>query len=144
MATLGRQAEYDSPVTEHRPEFRFYYFTSRYEETVTFYRDTLGLLIYRAWDRAAGDRGTIFIAPNGRGLIEIEAGSQTPVLAGGFYIEVADVAHWYKRVRDSGAPVMKELGLTSYGHENFKTRDPSGVEVTFFRYAVEPEPWLPE
>lgn len=131
-------------MSEHRPEFRFYYFTPRYEETVAFYRDTLGLSIYRAWDREAGDRGTIFIAPNGRGLIEIEAGSQEPVFAGGFYIEVADVEQWYQRVRNSGAPVVKELGLTSYGHENFKTRDPSGVEVTFFRYAVEPKPWLPD
>ena len=94
--------------------------------------------MYRSWDREDGDRGTIFVAPNGSSLIEIEAGAQLPSLSGGFYIEVPDLQGWYDRIRDAGAPIVKPLGVTSYGHENFKTRDPSGVEVTFFRYAVEP------
>ena len=125
-------------VAALRPEFRFYYFTPLYDETVAFYRDVLALAVSRTWSREGGDRGTIFISPNGRGLIEIEAGTQQPSIAGGFYIEVADVELWYQRVADAGAPMVKTLGVTSYGHENFKTHDPSGVEVTFFRYVVEP------
>ena len=139
--SVGRQSVYDQLVRDYRPEFRFYYFTTRYEETVAFYRDSLGLPVYRTWHREDGDRGTIFIAPNSRGLIEIEDGARDPAFTGGLYIEVPDLEFWYKRVRESGAPLVKELGVTSYGHENFKTRDPSGVEVTFFRYVVEPEPW---
>jgi catechol 2,3-dioxygenase-like lactoylglutathione lyase family enzyme len=121
-----------------RPEFRFYFFTPLYDETVAFYRDVLGLQVYRSWDREDGDRGTIFIAPNAPGLIEIEAGPQLPSINGGFYIEVPDLERWYDRVREAGAPIVKALGVTSYGHENFRTHDPSGVEVTFFRYAVDP------
>jgi uncharacterized glyoxalase superfamily protein PhnB len=120
-----------------RPEFRFYYFTPRYEETVAFYRDVLRLETYRSWSRE-GDRGTIFLSPNGRGLIEIEAGTQLPSISGGFYIEVDDLERWHERVREGGAPIVKALGVTSYGHENFKTHDPSGVEVTLFRYASQP------
>ncbi len=125
-------------VSELRPEFRFYYFTPAYDETVAFYRDLLRLAVYRSWDREGGDRGTIFIAPNGRGLIEIEAGAELPSISGGFYIEVADVDGWYARLREAGAPMWKPLGDTDYGHRNFKVVDPSGLEVTFFRYVIEP------
>src|SRR5687767_2645574 len=107
-------------ATLRRPEFRFYYFTALYEETVAFYRDALGLAVYRSWAREGNDRGTIFVSPNGRGLIEIEAGTQQPSIMGGFYIEVPDVEVWYRRVVDAGAPILKTLGVTSYGHENFK------------------------
>lgn len=119
-------------------EFRFYYFTPMYEQTVAFYRDTLRFEIYTAWDRGAEDRGTIFRSPNGSGFIEIEAGGQEPSIMGGFYIEVADVGRWYEDVRRRGAPILKELGVTSYGHRNFKTADPCGVEVSFFEYISRP------
>lgn len=118
-------------------EFRFYYFTSRYEETVAFYRDSLGFAIYHQWDRP-NDRGTIFHSPNVGGYIEIESGSSTPTLTGGFYIEVENVDVWYERVRSIGAPLAVPLRETSYGHRNFKTVDPSGVEVCFFSYVERP------
>ena len=119
-------------------EFRFYYFTPAYEQTVGFYRDVLGFEVYHAWDRSAADRGTIFRSPNGAGFIEIEAGGQPPSISGGFYLEVADVALWYDNVRRRGAPILKDLGATHYGHMNFKTADPGGVEVSFFEYLSRP------
>lgn len=115
-------------------EFRFYYFTSLYDQTVVFYRDTLSFEIYRAWDRGDSDRGTIFRSPNGVGFIEIEAGASSPSLHGGFYLEVRDLDTWYDRVRQSGATILKELGATPYGHRNFKTADPNGIEISFFQY----------
>lgn len=118
-------------------EFRFYYFTPRYEETVSFYRDVLGFEVYRAWDRP-GDRGTIFRSPNGAGLIEIEAGSTPPSIQGGYYIEVDDVDGWNERLRASGAPIRSPLETTTYGHRSFRTADPNGVEVAFFSYADAP------
>lgn len=124
-------------ATTRRSEFRFYYFTPRYEQTVAFYRDLLGFEVYNSWDRD-GDRGTIFRSPDGNGLIEIEDGPVMPSIAGGVYIEVEDVDAWYERVRASGAPIASELASTGYGHRNFKTKDPSGLEVAFFRYVVVP------
>ena len=117
------------------PEFRFYYFTPRYEETVRFYRDVLGFQIFREWDRPEGDRGTVFHSPNGAGFIEIEAGEKAPSIAGGFYIEVSDIEMRYDRLRQSGVHVRKELGLTPYGHRNFKVVDPNGIEIAFFQYS---------
>ncbi|MET0624647.1 MAG: VOC family protein [Pyrinomonadaceae bacterium] len=119
-------------------EFRFYYFTPHYEQTVAFYRDVLRLDIYHAWDRGAEERGTIFRSPNNAGFIEIEAGEGSPSIRGGFYIEVADVEQLYEEARRRGAPILQELGVTSYGHRNFKTADPNGVEVCFFEYVVRP------
>ena len=120
-------------------EFRFYYFTPLYDETVAFYRDILGFEIDRSWDRPNNERGTVFRSPNGPGLIEIEFGTQPPSIAGGFYIEVPDVDHRYDQLRQAGAPVRKELGNTSYRHRNFKTVDPNGVEITFFRFLTNDE-----
>lgn len=54
-----------------KAEFRFAYFTSLYEETVSFYRDGLGLPVLHAWDRSADDRGTLVAAASG--LIEVLA-----------------------------------------------------------------------
>lgn len=120
------------------PEFRFYYFTSLYDETVAFYRDALRLEIYHAWDRSETDRGTIFHSPNGVGFIEIEYGTDSPSHLGGLYVEVADLEAWYQRVRQSSAVIRKELGVTSYGHRNFKTVDPNGLEISFFQYETLP------
>ena len=119
-------------------EFRFYYFTPFYDQTVTFYRDVLGFEIFHTWDRGAADRGTIFCSPTGPGFIEIEAGVQSPSILGGFYIEVDDVGKWYEELRRRGAPIVKELSTTAYGHRNFKTVDPSGMEVSFFEYFSRP------
>ena len=118
-------------------EFRFYYFTPHYDETVRFYRDILQLAIFREWERGADNRGTIFRSPNGSGLIEIEAGDAAPNIVGGFYIEVSDIGTRYEMIRRSGIPLHKELGRTSYGHRNFKILDPNGVEISFFEYVVD-------
>jgi predicted enzyme related to lactoylglutathione lyase len=115
-------------------EFRFYYFTSRYAESVAFYRDVLGLDVFRSWDRE-GDRGTIFRSPNGTGYIEVEEGATLPANAGGLYIQVEDLDDLHARALAAGATVVKPLGVTTYGHRNFKVVDPSGIEVAFFEYA---------
>lgn len=116
------------------PEFRFYYFTPLYEETVAFYRDALRLEVFRAWDRGETARGCVFRSPNGVGLIEVEAGDAVPAIHGGFYIEVSDIDRWYRRVQEAGCPILRPLGTTDYGHRNFRTVDPNGVEVTLFQY----------
>lgn len=72
-------------------EFRFYFFTIKYDETVAFYRDVLQLQVDHSWDRSERYRGTVFISPNGNGLIEVEQGERLPLIDGGFYIEVDDI-----------------------------------------------------
>ena len=115
-------------------EFRFYYFTNRYEETVAFYRDQLQLEEMRSWNRP-GDKGTIFISPNGSGLIEIEEGDELPVITGGgLYIQVDDPDEWYHRAISNNIRVIQPIKDTAYGHRSFKFEDPNGLVIGLFRY----------
>jgi catechol 2,3-dioxygenase-like lactoylglutathione lyase family enzyme len=114
-----------------RPEFRYYYFTPRYDEAVAFYRDLLGLEVISAWDRRPDQRGTIFLSPNGVGLLEVEAGESSGP-AGGIYIEMDDVDAWYEEVKSRGVPIAQAIIDTSYGHRQFRIVDPAGLEIGFF------------
>ena len=125
-------------------EFRFYYFTPLYERTVAFYRDVLSFEVYHSWDRSAAERGTIFRSPSGAGFIEVEAGDGPAALSGGLYIEVPDVRGRYEEAQRRGAPIVQELGEAPYGHLNFKTIDPSGLEVAFFQYLSRPPHAIPQ
>jgi len=116
------------------PEFRFYYFTSRYKETVSFYKDRLELEVMRSWDRGEFERGTIFWSPNHTGLIEIEEGPEEPILQGALYIEVENVENWYKRVVDKEIKIIQPLADMSYGHRSFKFEDPNKFAIGLFKY----------
>lgn len=114
-------------------EFRYYYFTPLYDEAVAFYRDLLGLEVVNAWDRGPDQRGTVFLSPNGVGLLEVEAGEASGP-AGGIYMEMDDVDAWYAELTSRGVPVSQELGDTSYGHRQFWIVDPAGLEIGFFSF----------
>lgn len=116
------------------PEFRFFYFTPKYRETVSFYKDILKLSEMRSWDRGAGNRGTIFHSPNGIGLIEIEEGSEIPVIQGCLYIQVEDVDSWYELAVANNINITQPLMDTDYGHRSFRFMDPGGMSVGLFRY----------
>ena len=116
------------------PEFRFYYFTSRYPEVVSFYRDVLQFEIYRSWDRGTDDKGTIFFCPNRKGLIEIEAGHDAAIFNSGLYIEVDDLDEWHRRLENNDSAIVRLPCDTSYGHRNMVIEDPGGLRLTFFRY----------
>jgi len=118
---------------KHPAEFRFYYFTNHYKETVSFYRDILQLEELRSWDRGELQKGTIFRSPNGIGFIEIEEGTDIPVLHGGLYIEVEDVDQWHEKLVNK-VNMIQPLMDTSYGHRSFKFEDPNGFTIGFFRY----------
>lgn len=116
------------------PEFRFYYFTRLYTETVSFYRDLLGWEVFRSWDRGIDDKGTIFRSPNATGFIEIEEGPEIPVIQGSIYIEVKDVDAWYQKVVQNKITIIQPLTDTSYGHRSFKFADPNKLIIGLFRY----------
>ncbi|NOT50182.1 MAG: VOC family protein [Chitinophagaceae bacterium] len=116
------------------PEFRFYYFTNNYEETVAFYRDRLQLEVNHSWDRGELDKGAIFWSPNRTGLIEIEKGTEAPVLGGALYIEVEDVEEWYKKIVNKEIKIIQPLTDMFYGHRSFKFEDPNKLVIGLFKY----------
>jgi predicted enzyme related to lactoylglutathione lyase len=115
-------------------EFRFYYYTNKYKETVFFYENILELGIVGSWDRGDNQRGTIFRSPNGIGLIEIEEGSEAPILQGALLIEVENVDTWYEDVMKKEIKIVQPLYNTAYGHRSFKFEDPNKLVIGLFKY----------
>jgi catechol 2,3-dioxygenase-like lactoylglutathione lyase family enzyme len=120
-------------------EFRFVYFTPRYEETIAFLRDSLGLPVAQAWEALDSDdhRGTVFAA--GSGFIEVmenEALARGPsdTASGGPFaaVEVEDVDALHARVTAKGVPLHYPLADKPWGHRGFSVRDPNGVEIAFY------------
>jgi predicted enzyme related to lactoylglutathione lyase len=134
MRRIPAATEYSSVMRTRLAEFRYFYFTDRYEETVAFYRDRLGWETMRSWDHGPLARGTVFHAPNRIGLIEIEAGTERPTSLGGLYIEVEDVDTEHAKLVAAAVPLTRGLADTSYGHRAFRFVDPSGLTISIFSY----------
>lgn len=118
-------------------EFRFFYFTSNYQETVSFYRDTLQWKEFRSWDRGHNEKGTIFHSPNGIGFFEIEEGPEIASLQGGLYIEMDVLDEYYEYLVTHSVNITRPLSTTSYGHRSFHFKDPNGLEIGMFQYLRE-------
>lgn len=121
-------------------QFRFGYFTSRYDETLAFYREGLGFPIVESWNRGPNDRGTLFAASSG--MIEVLAlpGGEPPdhlwddrSPQGAFMvIEVDDVDSLYGRLIAAGLPIQRELKDQYWGHRAFCVQEPNGLTLYFF------------
>ena len=122
-------------------QFRFAYFTPKYEETVNFYRHGLEFPTIETWDRTPDDRGTLFRVASG--VIEVlalPANTQSDHLwddrppQGAFMvIEVDRVESLYQRALEKGLPIQQELKDQAWGHRSFCVREPNGLTLNFFR-----------
>jgi catechol 2,3-dioxygenase-like lactoylglutathione lyase family enzyme len=126
-------------------QFRFCYFTPKYEETVAFYRDGLELLLIESWDRHRDDRGSLFKAADG--IIEVIVRPQgpsdhhwddRPPQGASMVIEVDDVADLYRRSVGKKLPVVQPLKDQSWGHRSFCVREPNGLTIYFFSELPKP------
>jgi catechol 2,3-dioxygenase-like lactoylglutathione lyase family enzyme len=121
-------------------QFRFAYFTPKYEETIAFYREALELLAIEAWDRTPDDRGTLFGAASG--VIEVlalpDSGESDhlwdgrPPQGAFMVIEADDVESLYQCAVDRGLPIQEALKEQPWGHRGFCVRDPNGLTIYFF------------
>jgi catechol 2,3-dioxygenase-like lactoylglutathione lyase family enzyme len=123
-------------------QFRFAYFTPKYEETVNFYRQGLDLKTIETWDRTPDDRGTLFGAASG--VIEVLAlpgnaaqsdhlWDDRPPQGAFMVIEVDQVESLYQRALETGLPIQQELKDQEWGHRSFCVREPNGLTLNFFR-----------
>jgi catechol 2,3-dioxygenase-like lactoylglutathione lyase family enzyme len=120
-------------------QFRFCYFTPKYEETVAFYRDALEFPLLESWDRSRDDRGSLFKAADG--IIEVIVKPQGPVdhlwderppQGASMVIEVDDVADQYRRAAAKKLTITQPLTDQSWGHRSFCVREPNGLTLYFF------------
>ena len=120
-------------------QFRCAYATDKYEATVEFYREGLGLEIEESWDRSDTDKGTLFKAASG--VIEVvlrssdeSHGEWENHRPQGFtiVIEADDVDELYERLSGREINIIEGLKDQKWGHRSFRVSDPNGVSLYFY------------
>jgi predicted enzyme related to lactoylglutathione lyase len=92
-----------------------------------FYRDVLGLAIYREFGRPE-DPGVVFFL--GQGLLEVSGHATGP--AGRsvmIWIQVRDVRAEHARLAAAGVPIMREPITEPWGLIEMWIEDPDGVRI---------------
>ena len=94
-----------------------------YERSVAFYRDVLGLHIYREWGS-----GTVFFV--GGGLLELSR-SAGPVTDDklSFWLHVRDVDAEFARLAAAGVEVVEAPVDEPWGLREARLRDPDGLQL---------------
>ncbi len=124
----------DAPKTTNRNEFRFVFYTQKYEETVVFYRDSLEFPVAGGWDRSPDDRGTLLRVASGTvEVMKLPSGLGAIPPQGIFMaVEVGDVDERYRRARGKGLRIQQELQETAWGFRQFSILDPNDIKVVLF------------
>jgi catechol 2,3-dioxygenase-like lactoylglutathione lyase family enzyme len=109
--------------------------TERFDESIAFYRDALGLEVVEEWYE--GGHGAV-IRLTERAvleLIELESAAAHGSVAVG--LEVDDVDAVYARLAERGVPT-KAPPVDAFGKRGFGTTDPNGVPVNVYTTAGAP------
>lgn len=92
-----------------------------------FYRDTLGLAIYREFG-PADDPGLVFFL--GQGFLEVSGRSTAPSgSAVAIWVQVRDVAAEHERLLAAGVSVLREPRREPWGFVEMWIEDPDGVRL---------------
>jgi catechol 2,3-dioxygenase-like lactoylglutathione lyase family enzyme len=92
-----------------------------------FYRDVLGLAIYREFG-PPDDLGVVFFL--GQGLLEVSGHADGP--AGSsvmIWIQVRDVRAEHARLAAAGVPVIREPAAEPWGLTEMWIQDPDGIRI---------------
>lgn len=99
-----------------------------YEQSLAFYRDSLGLAIAREYPG-----GTVFFA--GQSLIELAGhggGGQAPSpFPGGLWLQVRDIAATESELRQRGVAIAREARREPWGLHEMHVLDPDGITLIF-------------
>ncbi len=92
-----------------------------------FYRDTLGLAIYREFGGQDAP-GLVFFL--GNGLLEVSGrATEPPGDAIALWIQVRDIRAEHRRLVDAGVRVLREPRREVWGLEEMWIADPDGVRI---------------
>jgi catechol 2,3-dioxygenase-like lactoylglutathione lyase family enzyme len=92
-----------------------------------FYRDTLGLAVYREFGSSDAP-GLVFFL--GNGLLEVSGRSTDPPgNAMAIWIQVRDVHGEHRRLLKAGVPILREPRLEAWGLVEMWIADPDGVRI---------------
>jgi catechol 2,3-dioxygenase-like lactoylglutathione lyase family enzyme len=105
------------------------------ERSRRFYRDTLGLAVYREFG-PRDDPGLVFFL--GHGFLEVSGGSpQPPGPSLAVWMQVRDVRAEHARLLAAGVTVIREPRLESWGLLEMWLEDPDGVRIVLVEVPAE-------
>ncbi|MCE3551552.1 VOC family protein [Pseudonocardia sp. RS11V-5] len=92
--------------------------------TTAFYRDVLGLAVYREFPG-----GTVFFL--GGGFLEVSgrAGESTERTGVALWMQVRDITAAHKELADRGATIVREPRREPWGLDEMWVTDPDGVRI---------------
>jgi catechol 2,3-dioxygenase-like lactoylglutathione lyase family enzyme len=100
---------------------------SQPERSRRFYRDTLGLAVYREFGHP-DDPGLVFFL--GGGFLEVSGRSTgSPGNGLAIWVQVRDVIAEYRRLLDAGVSVVREPRQEAWGLVELWIEDPDGVRI---------------
>jgi catechol 2,3-dioxygenase-like lactoylglutathione lyase family enzyme len=91
-----------------------------------FYRDVLGLAVYREFGPPE-HRGVVFFL--GNGLLEVSGKSDDPPHGTALWLQVRDVAAEHARLSAAGVPVPRPPRREPWGLVEMWVEDPDGVRI---------------
>ncbi len=116
-----------------QPEFRFSFFTQKYNESISFYRDMLQLPVVYNWNRGFNDSGYLFKAASGHIVVLQSATKQVePLMDAVLLIEVDDIEKQYEFCRKQGVNIVQEIQKREWGDRDFKVEDPNRLILGFY------------
>ncbi|WP_214366464.1 VOC family protein [Pseudonocardia sp. H11422] len=93
------------------------------ERSTAFYRDVLGLAIYREFPG-----GTVFFL--GPGFLEVSGGGGAPSADGtALWLQVRDLAATHRELAGRGVTVLREPRREPWGLDEMWIADPDGVRI---------------
>ncbi len=104
-----------------------------YERSLTFYRDGIGLAVWREYGA-----GTVFFA--GQSLIELAGHGRSDnggTFPGAIWLQVRDIYHTQRELSERGVPIAREARQEPWGLHEMHVVDPDGVMLIFVQ--VPPE-----
>ncbi|RCV50344.1 VOC family protein [Marinitenerispora sediminis] len=98
------------------------------ERSRAFYRDTLGLAVYREFGTGP-QRGTVFFL--GGGFLELSSHAERPPepTATRLWLQVADAADAHRELAAKGATVLREPRREPWGLIEMWVADPDGLPI---------------
>lgn len=127
-------------------EFRFAYFTEKYEETCAFYANKLELELLFSWERNESDKGSVFKAGNGRiEILHLPENSEEHTNAGLDYrtpqgtfmvLEVEDVDKIYESFLAKALNFKQHVTDQSWGHRSFSIVDPNDIVLFMYEHVT--------
>jgi catechol 2,3-dioxygenase-like lactoylglutathione lyase family enzyme len=96
------------------------------ERSRAFYRDTLGLAIYREFG-SGPERGTVFFL--GGGFLELSGRAAPPAHGMALWLQVREVAAARRELGGSGVRILREPRREPWGLLEMWIADPDGVRI---------------